>query len=259
MRSALYEGVVVHRRHEPFRHVFRRRLGWIALDLDELDRVFRGRWLWGVDRARPVSFRRRDHLGPPDEPLAASVRGLVAERTGARPRGPVLLLTTPRQLGFSFNPVSFFYCFDRAGEDLEAVVAEVTNTPWNERHCYALDVRGARRAGPLVRVSTPKSFHVSPFMGMDHRYEWTLRAPGRRLSVGIRSLREGRCVFDATLALERREIDGRSLAGALVRFPLQGVRTLAGIYLEALRLHRRGAPFHPHPHARPAPKEVPTT
>ena len=127
--SCIYDGEVIHRRYTPVRHGFRYRLFLLYLDLDELPEVFRGRWLWSAGRPNVAWFRRGDHFGPRDQPLAESVRKLVENRLGWRPEGPVRLLTHLRYFGFQMNPVSFFYCFDQTGKAVEAVVAEVTTPP----------------------------------------------------------------------------------------------------------------------------------
>ncbi|MEI2421818.1 DUF1365 family protein, partial [Arthrospira platensis SPKY2] len=105
----------------------------VCLDLAELDTVFRGRWLWSTQRPALAWLRREDHLGDPAHSLDESVRRLVAERTGRRPAGPIRLLAHLRYFGHCFNPVSFYYCYDAAGERVETIVAEVNNTPWGER------------------------------------------------------------------------------------------------------------------------------
>jgi len=240
--SCLYEGTVAHRRRTPVQHAFRRRLFMVYLDLDELDEVFRGRWLWSTRRRAIARFRREDHLGHPGTPLAEAVRDLVQERRGARPPGPIRLLTHLRYLGYVFNPVSLYYCFDARGDRVETVVAEVSNTPMGERHCYVLTPEIDRGAGRIHRYRTPKAFRVSPFMGMDLEYDWTVTEPGDRLGVAIRNEALHGTVFDASLALERREITGLSLARALLRFPAMTAQVIASIYWQALRLHGKRAP-----------------
>jgi len=245
MESCLYEGRVRHRRWSPVQHAFEFPLFMVYLDLDELPGVFRGRWLWSTERPAFAWFRRRDHLGDPALPLARCVRDLVEKRCGRRPLGPIRLLTHLRYGGFGFNPVSFYYCFEPDGRRIEVVVAEVTNTPWGERHCSVL---ASDSASDALCVTTPKEFHVSPFMCMDLSYVWTLPAPGQFLSLRIVDREPGgEPLFDAALALERREITGRSLARALVRHPFITAQGFAAIYWQALRLWRKGAPFHPHP------------
>jgi uncharacterized protein len=242
--SAVYEGWVRHRRHTPVEHGFTYRHTMVLLDLDELPGLFDSHPLFSARRAAPARFRREDHLGDPTRPLAECVRELVHERTGARPEGPVRLLTTLRTLGHNFNPVSFFYCFDPEGDHVEAVVAQVTNTPWGESHAYVL-----RRQGETVmRDTLEKVFHVSPFIGMDNRYDWRVTEPDRQLLVHIDEHDDDGChVFDATLSLARHELSGSRLTRMLLQFPAASLRVVLLIYWNALRLKLKGAPYHAHP------------
>ena len=148
MQSCLYKGRVGHRRYTPVRHEFKYRIFLVYLDLSELDEVFRGRWLWSTRRPTIAWFRRADHFGDPSQSLDESVRSLVQQRTGVWPTGPVRLLTHLRYFGYVMNPVSFFYCFKADGTELQNVVAEVHNTPWNERHCYVLEPHHFSRPTP---------------------------------------------------------------------------------------------------------------
>jgi DUF1365 family protein len=250
VNSCLYEGSVRHRRRGAIADEFHHRLFMVYLDLDELPELFDGRWLWSARGPAPAWFRRSDYLGDPAVPLADAVRKLVAQRTGTRADGPIRLLTHLRYFGYCFNPVSFYYCYDRPGERVVAVVAQVTNTPWGERHAYVMPVASAADHGSvaLMSASFEKQLHVSPLMGMDHVYDWRLTEPAARLAVHIESHRvDGESVFDATLALRRRELSGRELARALARYPLLTIRIVARIYTHALRLKLRGARYFPHP------------
>ena len=158
-----------HRRTEPIEHTFRYRIFMPLVDLDELPALFERTRLWSADRRAPARFRRSDYLrGHGDAlPLAEAARDLVAERTGSRPAGPVRMLANPRYWGVGFNPVSFYF-LDGADGAVEAMIAEVTSTPWKERLSYVLsaDADG-------VRGDFEKRMHVSPFMPMEQRYEWS--------------------------------------------------------------------------------------
>ena len=136
--SCIYEGRVRHRRFAPVAHVFEYRLFMMYLDLAELPNVFDGHWLWSSERPNVAYFRRADHLGAPQHPLADCVRQLVKDQSGRYPDGPIRLLTHLRYGGYGFNPVSFYYCFDQADRCVETVIGEVNNTPWGEQHCYVL-------------------------------------------------------------------------------------------------------------------------
>ena len=240
--SCIYEGTIRHRRFEP-RREFSHRLTLAYLDLDELPELLDG----GLVARRPgaARFRRRDYLGDPAVPLHRAVRHVVQEQTGARPEGPIRLLTQLRSFGHCFNPVSFYYCFEPGGERVQALVAEVTNTPWAERHAYVIE--GKHPDPRALAGGFEKALHVSPFMGMDHRYEVRAAMPARTLSVHIAASRAGVTVFDATLALRRRVLTRASMAGITLRYPLATVRVLALIYAHALGLKLAGVPVHPHP------------
>lgn len=246
MHSAIFKGQVRHRRMDPVAHEFRYRLFMMYLDLDELDTVFDRRWFWSTKRAAPARFRREDHLGAPGMPLDLCVRDLVERDSGHRPAGPIRLLTHLQYFGYCFNPVSFYYCFDEADRRVEAIVAEVNNTPWGERHCYVLRDE-SQRVGAHQRFTPVKQMHVSPFMPMDVDYDWRFRAPDERLTVHMENARGGRKVFDATLDLERREISATSLAGALVGHPFMTGKVMGAIHWQALKLWLKGSPVHDHP------------
>jgi uncharacterized protein len=238
--SALYVGTIRHRRVRDRATEFRHGLALAYVDLDELPSLLGGRLV--ASGPGVVRFRRSDYLGREAVPLADSVRALVAERLGAAPTGPIRLLTQLRTLGHCFNPVSFYYCFDES-ERLQALVAEVTNTPWGERHAYVIEGGGAR----IIRGGMDKALHVSPFMGMDQRYEVRATEPAATLSVHISSHQEGQRAFDATLELERRELTARTLAESTLRHPASTLRTLALIYGHAIGLWLRRVPLVAHP------------
>jgi DUF1365 family protein len=259
MKSALYTGSIQHRRFGPGRNAFRYRLFMSYIDLAELPRLFERRWFGSARRPALAWFRRADFLGPTDIPLDTAVRDLVYDRTGTRPRGPIRLLTHLRYFGHNFNPVSFYYVFDETDTRVETIVAEITNTPWKERHAYVLPVAGAARAGGRAfRFSFDKQFHVSPFMPMDMRYEWCFGVPGDGLHVHMENWsmengRDGAAQFDATLNLRRQEMTAGSMARALIHFPLITVQVVTLIHWQALKLLWKRIPFHTHPSKRPLP------
>jgi DUF1365 family protein len=165
-----------------------------------------------------------------------------------RPQGPIRVLTHLRYFGYSFNPVTFYYVFDAGDSRVETIVAEITNTPWKERHAYVLPVASAARdVARAWRFSFEKRFHVSPFLPMDMRYEWCFGAPGEGLHVHMENWRAGSAQFDATLALRRKPMTAASLARALLQFPLITVQVSTLIYWQALKLLWKRAPFHTHP------------
>lgn len=267
--SAVYEGVVRHRRHAPVPHHFDYRIAQLYVDLDEIDTLFQDRWLWTAQGRNVAEFRRADYLGPDGIPLTEAVRRRVAEATGVRPDGPIRLLTHLRYFGYAFNPVSFYYCYLRGqpptasnvGRDsdqhanpatnttdrLGFIVAEITNTPWGERHAYVLPVDAARPQGRALHWDFPKAFHVSPFLPMDRDYRWSFTTPGADLLAHMEVWRHDACEFDATLTLRRRPLTSASLARVLWRYPAMTARVVAAIHWQALRLWVKGNPVYDHP------------
>jgi len=247
LQSCLYTGWVRHRRFEPAENRFAYRIFMSYLDLAELPELFDRYWLWSARRGAPAWFRRADFHGDSSRPLDEAVRDLVAGRTGARPTGPIRLLTHLRYFGYSFNPVSFYYCFDPSGRDVQAIVAEITNTPWKERHAYVLPVADSSDGGAAWRFRFEKQFHVSPFMPMDMRYDWRFSRPANGLHVHMENWRDGRSAFDATLSLKREELGSASLARALMSFPLITAQVTTLIHWQALKLWAKRTPCFTHP------------
>lgn len=248
LNSSIYVGQVRHRRLEPLLHQFRYSLYMVLLDLDELDELFRGRWIWSTRRFAPFSFRREDHLGPPEQPLKEAVMDLVEERIDKRPQGAVRILTNLRCWGYLMNPVSFYYCYDATNTHVEALVAEVNNTPWGERYCYVLDC--SQSPTDTHQEVQPKVFHVSPFMEMNMQYHWTVTAPEDRLFVRIENYDNQHKLFEADLHLNRKPFTSWSLFCVGLEHPWMTAKVVAAIYWNALKLWWKGVKYVPHPNPK---------
>ena len=242
MRSALYEGVVGHRRHNAVAtghvaHGFDQRVTMALLFLDEIDEFVARHPLYSARRPNAVWFRRADYLGADAVPLEVAVRRAVQLELGVTVTGPIAVLTQLRTLGWLFNPLSVYYCFDATGTEVVALVLEVTSTPWHERHAYVL-------SGASDSAHFDKAMHVSPFLGLDQRYVLNWGTPDERIGLALSSWADDERVLDAVLTLRRLGSARRDLTRALWRHPLATYATSAGIYRHALRLAAKGAPFH---------------
>lgn len=244
MHSALYSGWVQHRRFSPRAHAFRYRMGLLYLDLDERERVLALSPLAGAGAWMPFSIRERDYLPQftgQGMPLIDAVRQRVGEALGQVPQGRICLLTQPRSWGLAFNPVSLFYCHDR-DDRLQAILCEVSNTPWRERYHYVLPAAGNERH----QVRVDKAFHVSPFLPRELEYRMSFSPVGQRLGIHMADWQGEHKVFDASLSLTREALDRAALHRYLLRFPWMTGKTLAAIYWQALRLLFKRLPLHPH-------------
>ena len=235
IQSALYEGTVGHARFGTPSHSFEYRVLMAWLDLDELPGALDAHPLWSARHLAPVRFRREDHHGDPSVPLDQAVRDTVERELGRRPTGPIRMLAHLRTWGWSFNPITFFFVFTPDGSAVDVLLAEVTNTPWHERHAYVLPVGAAELDQP---VRFPKALHVSPFMDLDLDHSLAFTRPGAEdLTIRMDDWRGDDHVFAAELDLHRLPLDR----------PRPAHRVSAGIYWGALKLRAAHAPFRRHP------------
>ncbi len=247
MQSCLYIGDLHHHRFLPKENQFQYTVFFMYLDLAELPHIFADRWFWSIGRANVANFNRADYLGPSDIPLDKAVRNRVEEVLGERPTGPIRMLTHLRYFGHCFNPVTFYYCYDADDTMVEYIIAEITNTPWLERHSYVLGEEQNQDVGSRKHYQFNKAFHVSPFMDMDFSYDWQFVEPGELLEIHMTNFKEDRKFFEAKLKMNRVEISGPALARVLIRFPAMTLKVLSMIYWQAFRLWLKKIPYYENP------------
>lgn len=252
MHSCIYEGKVEHRRRQPVNHAFQYSIFMIYLDLKEIRGLVGPRRPISRARFASASFHDDDHLlgqgvANQCESLEQNVRSLIQRQTGVAARGPIRLLTQLRYFGLYFSPLNLYFAFDEHEQKLETVVAEVSNTPWNEKRHYLLWNGNRYRDGAPHGFRHPKDFHVSPFLPMEMEYRWRIGDPGQQLAVHVECLADAAPVFSAGMVLERRPLTRQQLRRMSWRYPVMSFRILSAIYYQALKLWWKKCPFYAHP------------
>ena len=259
LQSQWLEGTIRHRRKAPVKHEFSYHTGMLALDLREWESITRISPLFSLEKFNWLSLKRADYFGQQQTDLLCAVADHVENATGWRPDGAVQLITHPRYFGYVFNPVSFYFCYETGAHPSEGAVpkvilAQITNTPWKERHTYCLETtqQGPSESGwASERFEFSKRFHVSPFNPMNQHYRWTFSFRGPELRIHMNILQDDAKQFDATLVVQRTQLNRKTLHKSLREFPLEAFKVTAGIYWHALKLKLKGVPFFTHPDKLP--------
>lgn len=244
--SAIYTGVVRHRRFTPSIHEFDYSIFMLLLKADEIPQVMQKFWQLGTNVLRWGRFNRQDYVGDKSGDLSQGVKSKIAEKLGMHVgdiHGDIYLLGQLRYFGFYFSPLNLYYLKEEG--EFKYMLAEVSNTPWNEKHYYLINLQNAQRHS--------KEFHVSPFNPMDQDYQWRVVPPAidhKRCLVHIdifSKSEDQKKVFDATLKLNRVTLNQKELMRVLVRTPMQTFNIVTGIYWQALKLLLKRLPLYQHP------------
>lgn len=242
LSSAIMRGRVFHRRLQPTQHQFDYATAQWWFALDELEQLHHQSKLLSTRGFAPLWFRRQDYLRGTHGDLATAVREKMSALANKRLEGRIFFLGNLRTFGLYFSPINCYFLQPPGQQNYTHMLAEVSNTPWNERHYYLLDLSEV--------PSHDKKFHVSPFNPMDMRYEWQIKPPLMRAnhqsSIHL-AVRKGERHFTATVKLQRQELNRRTIRSVLLRYPMNTVTTIAAIYWQALRLWLKRTPVYNHP------------
>ena len=244
LNNFIYKGNIRHRRFTPFNQHFNYKTFMCYFDISKIDTMFKKSIFWNIDKWALISFYRSDYHGDTKLSLDDAVRKTIRNKSDYNPKGPIRLLIHLRYFGYCFNPVSFYYCFDETDSQVEMIMAEVTNTPWNERHCYFIKDKKHKN----FTQSLKKEFHVSPFWDMKHDYEWYFNVPNDSINVNMINYKDQKKVFDATLTLkEKTNLTFKNLLFHAFKFPFITLMVFFRIHFQAFKLWIKGATFYDHP------------
>ena len=235
--SGLYVGVTYHERFVPKNHRFTYQIMMFWLDLDEVSQLNNKLKLFSQEKFNWIQYRRSDFLQNKRENLKDEVLEKMSSLAGKDIKGKVFLLSPLRILGMYFSPVNFYYVQNEEGL-FTHLLAEVSNTPWDERHCYLVDLE--------TQDDTDKAFHVSPYNPIDMQYKWRIKQPSEKLNLVLECHKTDKH-FTAAIALNRDELNNTTLRKSLLQFPHMTIKTVFGIYWQALKLFIKKVPIYNHP------------
>jgi len=243
VKDCLYTGEVIHQRFDLINHGFRYNVLYYFLDTETVAKVFKYPGLLSYNSAGLLSFWRKDYFGNPDESINDSIKKYIFQQTEDKFVGKVFVLTNVSYLGFCFNPVSFYYCYDLKG-DLKYIISEITNTPWGEKHANLFTYTGDN-----FTYEFKKDFHVSPFIPMNVMYRWNFKKPNGILSVKMENFypHQNEHFFHALFNLKKQTFSIANLSKYFFLYPLMSFKIVLGIYFQAFLLFLKKAPFYTHP------------
>lgn len=247
IESQLYTGWVRHRRWLPKQHTFRYPVFMTWLNLNQLQSVTRRSPFWSTERFNLISYYRKDYIDSEIPDIKQAVQQRIYKETGQKFDGTICLLTNLRYLGFSFNPVSFYFCYPDEQLKPRFIVAEINNTPWDERFCYVLDCQSDDTNKDSWQFEFDKTFHVSPFMPMDLVYRWQFCIKDRFLTIHMRLSEQGKHNFDATLHLQPQAMQRQNMLYIPIKYPFMTLTILWRIYWQAFCIWLKKVPSFDHP------------
>lgn len=244
-QSNIYLGNISHRRFSPKKHNFNYSLYMLALDVADVEKAEKGIGLFGFSWYHPLRFFEKDYLRGEPNGLRQRITNKVITLNGHTEIHRIVMLVQVRCFGIYFSPANFYFCYDKDNTCTQ-MLAEVSNTPWNERHYYLVDLLSDKES------TNKKNFQVSPFLDLNMTYFWQVKPPSHdkdQLVIHIENKRINQenknldKIFDASLILKKQLFSQKNLLKVWCQLPAMTVKVVLSIYWQALKLFLKRIPF----------------
>lgn len=247
MKSSFCNGSVVHKRLKPKVHGFKYHMSWCLFDLDHLDAVFNSSKFWSLNRFNLVSIRNQDYIESNDKKIQTKAKSIIEKNTKKKFNGKIFLFTHPRYLGFGFNSVNFYFCFEN--EQLIYILSEINNTPWKQKHVYFHDFKDQKihKKNQTYECHFVKEFHISPFVDMEIDYKWKFKITDEIINVFMQLNQNDAVLMNVGLTTQLTPMQTNNLWKWSTKKPFQALKMFTGIYWQALKLWTKKIPLFNHP------------
>jgi DUF1365 family protein len=212
--------------------------------LDELELIAKKCSIFSINKFNLLSFMLKNYIGKNQQSITAAVKEKIAAHGYIYHDANIFILTNLSYLGYCYNPVSFYYCYNATGDELEYILAEINNTPWDERHTYVFKCDSDKKN---YNFEFDKQFHISPFMPMEQNYKWLFNQPDNNLNIVMQTFEKQALCFAATMSLKRLELNTKNIWISFFKFPLITQKIIFSIYWQALLLWLKRCKFYSHP------------
>ncbi len=249
LQAGVASGHVIHNRLKPKPHRFKYNMSWCVLDVDQISTWMKRSKLWKHNGWSLFSIKDKDYINAEAKPIGDKVRNFIQQQGHQPFDGCIYLFTHPRFLGYGFNSVNFYFCYQNGG--MKYIISEINNTPWGEKKLYFHDCKSAQQgeSGDLV-FEFSKQFHISPFVAMDIDYSWKFHVTEQFIQVNMELRQKGVNLLNVILDTKITPYMDNSNQQLPLRHCFQPWKMAVGIYWQAFKLWFKKVPFYSHPDSK---------